>query len=140
MYRPKKMVRRSFCIGFVMGVSCIGLIQDYLGLEEYIVFCRKHWVDIHWFSWIVVLSVFSYLLVIQYSKAAITESVIKERVMKALLIVLMVLPATVSAHIGTHDHGLHHVIEHVTWFRYFCYWAPVAFACLLAWAGYKSPK
>ncbi len=41
-------IRRSFFygLGFAFGLDM--LIQDWQGLEGYIAFVRRHWVDIHW--------------------------------------------------------------------------------------------
>jgi len=42
----------SFWNGVLMALSVYSLFQDSMGLEAYIEFCRKHWIDLHPTVWI----------------------------------------------------------------------------------------
>ena len=41
-------IKRAYWYGFFSYMGINMLIQDYLGLERYLVFARENWVDIHW--------------------------------------------------------------------------------------------
>lgn len=41
-------LRRSFWYGMTFSIGFHMLVQDWLGLEEYIIFVREHWVNVHW--------------------------------------------------------------------------------------------
>jgi hypothetical protein len=41
-------LRRSWWYGFAFSTGFSMLIQDYMGLERYIVYLREHWVNLPW--------------------------------------------------------------------------------------------
>ena len=41
-------MNRAYWYGFATYMGINMLIQDYMGLEGYIVFVREHWVNMHW--------------------------------------------------------------------------------------------
>ena len=41
-------LRRAWWYGMFFSIGFNMLIQDWMGLEGYIVFLREHWVDVHW--------------------------------------------------------------------------------------------
>jgi hypothetical protein len=42
----------SFWRGLVLCSALHGVLQDWLGLEGYIQFCRDHWVHMSWMWWV----------------------------------------------------------------------------------------
>lgn len=43
-----KLMSASFWCGLIVHAGITMFIQDWLGLEQYIVFAREHWWDMHW--------------------------------------------------------------------------------------------
>ena len=42
----------SFFRGLALCSALHGVLQDWLGLEGYIQFCREHWVNLSWWLWV----------------------------------------------------------------------------------------
>jgi|GEM_PF-7037362 len=49
----KKEIGRSFWMGYIVAFSTVLFIQGWHGLEGYIEYIQKNWVDIHWSVWVV---------------------------------------------------------------------------------------
>ena len=47
-----KKIVESFCLGFFCALSCVALMQDWMGLSGYIEHIKANWWHIHWARWI----------------------------------------------------------------------------------------
>ena len=44
----KQLFTSGIALGILLASSLSMFMQDWLGLEGYIEFCRNHWVNLHW--------------------------------------------------------------------------------------------
>ena len=59
---PRKMMRiqlnKAFFNGFIVALTIWCMIQDAMGLERYIEYCKNHWIQVHVWVWIAILILF----------------------------------------------------------------------------------
>lgn len=46
------MINKGFIAGFVCALALQSMFASYLGLERFVEFCRKHWVALPWWLWL----------------------------------------------------------------------------------------
>jgi len=57
-----KALWEGYLIGVVMSSAALGLMQDFVGREGYIEYVRRHWIDLPWWPWVLVLLLFAWSL------------------------------------------------------------------------------
>ena len=60
---------RGYMIGLIMAALMSCLLQDFLGLEEYIDLCRRKWVYYPWWVWVYCILLLCGIAFLQIRKA-----------------------------------------------------------------------
>lgn len=65
-----KKVKESFWLGFIYAFSFMGLVQGWLGKDEYLKLVSNYWLDTHWSIWffLIVYCIYKSFKINQVSK------------------------------------------------------------------------
>ena len=76
MRTPRRLLKRSFWLGFFAHAFITLFIQDWMGKEAYIASVRENWLNIHWLVWV---PLFIIVLVISaMDERSVSDDPIKE--------------------------------------------------------------